>query len=116
MPIGRVACQARHLQPEHDADTSKTDFGDQALESFSVPRTSGGLPKITVDHDSPIERPAQGESSLTECILPVSALGVLEDLTQCRLADVQIRQARQMRGRDLLMSFTVHCHQRYPSL
>ena len=34
----------------------------------------------------------------------MSALGVLQDLAQRGLAHVKIGQARQMRGRDLLMA------------
>lgn len=117
MPIGRVACQSRHFKPEHDdADTPKTDFGDQALESFSIRCAGAGLSKIVVDHDNAIDRPSQGESALSQRILAVSALRVLQNLTQRRLTHIKIGHPRQVRGSHFLMSFTVHSHWRCPSL
>ena len=82
MPIGGVARQTRHFQTEHDADATQTDFGHQTLEAFSVGRTGAGLSEVAVDHDDPIERPAQRDGALPQRILAVSALGVLEDLAQ----------------------------------
>ena len=82
MPIGGVARQTRYFKTEHDTDATQTDFGHQTLKAFPISRSGAGLSEVAVDHDNPIKRPAQGDSALPERILPVSALGVLEDLAQ----------------------------------
>ena len=88
MPIRGVACQARHFQAEHDPDATQADFGHQTLEAFSISRTGAGLSEVAVDHNNPIQRPAQRYRALPQRLLAVSALGVLEDLAQRGLAHV----------------------------
>jgi hypothetical protein len=64
MPIRGVARQTRHFQAEHDSDATQTNFGDQALEAFSISRSGTRLSKVAVDHDYAIERPAQRQCTL----------------------------------------------------
>ena len=82
MPIGGVPRQTRHLQAEDDPDATQADFSHQALEALAVGRRGPGLPKVTVDHDDPIQWPAQGDRPLSQRILTASALGILEYLAQ----------------------------------
>ena len=88
MPVGVVACQARHLQPQHDARVAQTDLRDQLLKALAIGDRSSRLSQIAVDDDHPFRRPAQGHRLLTQGVLPVCALGVLEHLPQRRLTHI----------------------------
>src|SRR5690606_20123303 len=91
-------------------------LGDEALEALPVRGARSGLAEVTVDDDDAIERPAERDGALAKCILALSAFGVLQDLSQRRLAHVQVCHAREMRARDFLVSLAVHGHGRYPSV
>ncbi len=114
MPVV-VARQARDLESEYDPDAAETDLGDEALEALAVSRARTGLPEVAVDHDDPIERPAERGRSIAQRVLALRTLGVLENLAQRRLAHIEVRHAREMCGSDLLMSFDGQCHDRTSS-
>lgn len=107
MPVGGVARKTRHLQAEDDADATETDLGDEALEALAVGGTRPGLAEIAVDDDDAIERPTKCNGTVAQRVLTQRALGVLQDLAQRRLTHIQVGHAREVRGRDLLMSLAV---------
>ena len=51
VPVGRVARQARDLQPQHDPGAAHADLGDQLLEALAVHRRGARLAEIGVDDD-----------------------------------------------------------------
>src|SRR5208282_1559575 len=53
MPIGVVACQARDLEPEHEADVGEGDFGGEPGETRSRDKAGAGEPEVLIDdHDA----------------------------------------------------------------
>ena len=74
----------------------------EPLKAFPVGGRGAGLAQIAVDDDDLIDGPAERDRALTQGVLPLRALGVLEDLPERRLADVEIRRAPQMARRDFL--------------
>ena len=59
MPIGVVACEARDLKPEHEADVGKRDFGGEAGEARSRNKAGAGEPEVLIDDDDAIGGPAK---------------------------------------------------------
>src|SRR3954466_13167978 len=101
MPVGGVARQSRYFQAHHDPGAAHADLGDQALEAFAIDGRRAGLTEVGVDHDDPLERPAERDRALPQVVLPLGALLILEHLAQGRLADVQVRIALEMASFDL---------------
>ena len=95
MPIDVVSRQARGLEAEHDTGSAHADLGDQVLESLPI-AVGTGLAKVGVDHGDVLDRPSQREGALTQRILTLRALGVLEHLSQRRLTHVQVSGAGPM--------------------
>ena len=102
VPVGRVAGQARHLQPEDDARAAQPDIGDEVLEAGAIDGGSPRLAEVGVDDDHAFRGPAQRDGPLPEAVLALRALGVLEDLSHRRLTDVQVRVPLEVTGRDFL--------------
>jgi hypothetical protein len=98
MPIARAAGEARDLQAQHQTDLAEADLGDQALKTGAVGGRGPRVPQILVDHDDAFVRPPQGECSFAQGVLPCGALGVLEDLLERALADVQAREPLKVTG------------------
>lgn len=100
IPVAIVAGQPRGLQPEHDADPSQADLGDQPLKAG--PRGAGTAhAKVVVDHHDLLADPAKLGRPLRQRVLTPPALGVGGHLAGGRLAHVDGRPAVQMRGGDL---------------
>ena len=76
------------------------DFADQFLEAVARHGAGAGLAEIAVDDVDTIDRPARGDGAVTQGVLSLSALAVLCDLPQRRLADVKIGVAAKMIGGD----------------
>jgi hypothetical protein len=52
VPVHRVSCEPRYLQPKHDSGTTETDFRHQALKTFAVCRRGSRLTQVRInDHD-----------------------------------------------------------------
>ncbi|MGB5726497.1 MAG: hypothetical protein WBM52_04720, partial [Thiogranum sp.] len=64
-----------------------------------------GTAQVAVDGVDTLDRPAQGHGPLSQCVLPLGALGILHHLAQRRLANVEIRIAGKMRRCDLLVLY-----------
>jgi hypothetical protein len=58
---------------------------------------------IIVDDDNAIVRPPERHCALPERILPLRALGVLDDLPESRLPDVEIGEPCEVFGADLVV-------------
>ncbi len=84
------------------------DLGHELLETLAIDRAGPRLAEIAVDDDDPIIGPAQRDGTLAESILALRALGILDDLSDRRLPDVQIGIPLEVAGRDFLVSFGVH--------
>ena len=100
MPIARAAGETRDLQAQHQTDLTEADFGDQVLEPGAVGGGGRRVPQVLVDHDDALVGPPQGERPFAQGVLPRRALGVLEDLLERALADVQARKPLKMTGSD----------------
>src|SRR5262245_63447210 len=103
MPVGRVARQPRYLEAHHDARVPQADIGDEALKP--IPPRGGGarLALVAVDDDDLLLCPAQRDRALAERVLPRGALGILEDLPQRGLPDVEICGPLEMWGGDIFV-------------
>jgi hypothetical protein len=96
VPVSRIARQTRHFQTHDDSGPPHTDLADQLLETFAIDRTRARLPEIGIDDDDLIETPPQRHGPLTQSILALGTLGILQDLAQRRLAHVEIGVSLQV--------------------
>ena len=103
MPIGGVAREPGHLEPEHDPGPSHADLGDQMLESLAV-GVGAGEAEIAIDHDNALGRPAQGHGPLAQRVLAPRALAMVEHLALSGLTHVQVGIAAQVARGHLLVS------------
>ena len=109
VPVGGVARKARDLETHHDARPAHAHLRHESLEAFAI----GGrprLPLVAVDDDDPFEWPSERDGALAQGVLTLGALLVLEDLTQRRLPDVEVRVALEVTRLDFGMRFAVHDH------
>ena len=68
-----------------------------------------GFAEIAVDDAYAFDRPAGGDSTIAQSVLALGAFAVLGDLTQSRLAHIEIGIASEVIDRDLEIS-----HERTP--
>jgi hypothetical protein len=98
VPVGAGAGQAGRFQAEDRAGLAEADLGDQELEAIAVHRGGPGAPLVLIDPRDGGLRPAQVLGALHAVVLAGGAGGVLADLKQGRLADVDERLALKMVG------------------
>ena len=60
----------------------ESHFADQMLESVAVLGLSAGEAEVAIDRVNPLDRPAECDGSIAQCVLTLAALGVLEHLPQ----------------------------------
>ena len=94
MPIDVVPGEARDLEAEYDAGAAEADLGHQMAEPLPV--GGAGFAEVAVDDDDLVLAPAELQGPLAQGILSPRALGVLDHLTQCGLADVEISGSLEM--------------------
>ena len=111
MPIGRVAGEPRDFQAHDDAGLAECHFADEFLEAVARRRARSGLAEIAIDDMNLLGWPAGSDCAVTQRILALRALAVFGDLTQRRLANVEIGIALEMVGGDFEFS---HGHGRAP--
>jgi hypothetical protein len=87
---------------------AESHFADQMLEAVAVISAGAGNAQVCVDRVNAVYRPTEGNRSLTQSVLALATLGVLEYLTLRGLADIQECVASQMVGADLLMRINMH--------
>jgi hypothetical protein len=91
---------AADLDCEHDANVTKADLGDQAIEAAACdPRAAD--PEIVIDDEDLVASPAHLDRAFHQSVLPTLALQVLDDLGEGGLANVDGRLPRQVYRRDL---------------
>lgn len=108
VPVGGVAREARDLEAEHNARAPHADFADELLEAFAIGGRRAGLAEVGVDDVDALDRPAERDGALPQCVLTPRALRVLEDLPHRRLAHVEVCVAAQVTGGDLLVDGLRH--------
>jgi hypothetical protein len=108
MPVGIVARQAGYLQAEYDARVTQRYFADQMLESVAVLGVCAGDTQVSVDRVDTVYWPPEGDRTITQRVLALAALRVLEHLTQRGLANIQECIPPQVIGADLLMCINRH--------
>jgi hypothetical protein len=108
VPVHGIACQPGDLQAEHHSGATQTDLGHQTLKAFAIRGASSRLPQIGIDDGDLILWPTQSDRLLAQCILPLGAFRVLEDLTKGGLSNIEISGPFQMGGLDLLMRVGSH--------
>ena len=101
MPIRRVARQPRDFQAHDDAGLAERHLAHELLKAVACGAAGTGLAEIAIDHANALDRPACRNRARTQRILALRALAVFGDLPQCGLADIQVRIALEMVGRDL---------------
>src|SRR5207249_1177466 len=84
------------------------DLGDQRLETVPVRGGRAREAEVRVDDDDAVCRPPERHGALPERVLALGALGVLDDLPDGRLADVEVGVALEVQGRDLLVRLGGH--------
>jgi hypothetical protein len=109
MPVAAIAGQPRDLQPQDDPGVTQADLGHQPLEALAVRGRGPGLPLVAVDDDDLLGRPSQRHGPLAQRVLPLGALGILEDLAERGLPHVEVSVASQVAGGDSLASLGHRC-------
>src|SRR5262249_19163852 len=87
------------LEGEHGTDQSLAHIGDQVVEAVALNLSAAGAAQVRVNDLHRV--PAQLFRALHQRVLAPLALHVLVHLGHRRLANVDVRGARQMGGLDL---------------
>src|SRR5258708_19452307 len=98
MPVGGIARQARHLEAHHNPGAAQTHLGDKTLEPQAINRRRAGQAEVRVDYDHLINAPSKSDRALSQVVLALSALGILKQLSQRGLPDIQVGASFQMPG------------------
>ena len=98
VPVGAVAGQAGAFQPEDDPGPPEGHLGDQLLEPFPVGGAGAGLALVDVDHGDLGGGPAQRDRLAAQVVLADRGLGVVQDLLEARLADIEQSGPGQVGG------------------
>lgn len=101
VPVGVVACQSGDLDAHHDPRLAHPDLGDEVLEAFTVGGRGGGLPLVPVDGDDAFQGPPHRHGAITQRVLPLAALRVLDHLAKGRLPHAEVGVPTQMLTEDL---------------
>jgi len=98
VPVGVVAGQPGAFQAEHDPGPAQRHLGDQLLEPFPVGGAGAGLALVDVDHGDLAGVPAEADRLAAQVVLAERGLGVVDDLLEAGLADVEQSPPGQVRG------------------
>jgi hypothetical protein len=88
IPITARAGEARRFQAEDSAGTSQTDLRDEELKAVSTDGGSPGMALILIDDRDMLTGPSQIERALYQVILARGAAGMVTDLDEGGLADI----------------------------
>jgi len=102
MPIAGIAREPRDFQPQNQPHLSESDFSYESLEAQAISRRGSRMAQILINDDDSLIRPAQCSRSVAQGILAGSTLGILKDLLQRTLTDIQTCQSSEMISGDLL--------------
>ena len=89
VPVGGVAGQPGAFQAQDDPGPAEGDLGDQLLESFPVGGGGAGLALVDVDHGDLAGGPAERDRLAAQVVLADRGLGVVQDLLEARLPDIE---------------------------
>ena len=95
VPVGVVSGQPRALQPEHDPGLAERDLSDQPLETLPVGGGGAGAALVDIDDDDVAVGPAQRGGLAAQVVLAARRFGVVDDLIQRRLSDIQVGSRRR---------------------
>ena len=98
------AAQPGDLQPEHRPDLAQAHPRHQLPESLTVRRRRPGQAQVPVDHLHILACPAQRHRGVGQRVLPQRRLGVLADLHQGGLAQVDQRRPGPVPAGDLVLA------------
>ena len=98
VPVGVVAGQPGAFQAEHDPGPAQGDLGDQLLEPFPAGGAGAGVALVDVDHGDLVRRPAGADRLAAQIVLADRGLGVVDDLLEAGLADVQKSRSGEVGG------------------
>ena len=98
VPVGGVAGQPGAFQAQDDPGPAEGDLGDQLLESFPVGGAGAGLALVDVDDGDLAGGPAQRDRPAAQVVLADRGLGVVQDLLEAGLADIQQGGPGEMGG------------------
>src|SRR5262245_65644413 len=89
VPVGVVASEPRHLQPEHKTDACERDFSGEAGKAGAFDRTGGGKAEVLVDDNDSILRTSRIICLGCECILPLRSMAFIIGLCGVGLATTE---------------------------
>ncbi len=98
MPVGGVAGQPGAFQAQHDPGPAEGDLGDQLLESFPVGGAGAGLALVDVDDGDLVCGPAQADRVAAQVVLADRGLGVVRDLLEAGLPNIEQGGPGEMGG------------------
>lgn len=104
MPVPVIARQTRSVEADDETGIVQTDLGNQTLKAASLRLAAAGLAKIIVDDADALPWPPKTDGAVDETVLQLGALLVVPDLTDRRLADVDIGELGPARRREALVS------------
>ena len=96
VPVGGVAGQPGAFQAEDDPGPAGGDLGDQLLESFPVGGAGAGVALVDVDDGDLGGGPAERDRLAAQVVPADRGLGVVDDLLEGGLADIQQGGSGQM--------------------
>ena len=89
VPVGGVAGQPGAFQAQHDPGPAQGHLGDQLLEAFPVGGRCAGLALVDIDDGDLPGGPAQRDRPAAQVVLADRGLGVVQDLLEAGLTDVE---------------------------
>jgi hypothetical protein len=89
VPVGGVAGQPGAFQAGHDPGPAGGDLGDQVLGSFPAGGAGAGLALVDAGHGDLVRCPAQADRLAAQVVLADRGFGVVEDLFEAGLPDVE---------------------------
>ena len=101
VPIGIVACQARHFETEDDADMPERDFRREPGEARAFDGAGARPAEVFIDDNDLRRRPAERGSLGSQGILALRRLAIVLNLRSRGLAKINVSCATEMRGADL---------------
>jgi len=98
VPVGGVAGQPGAFQAGHDPGPAEGHLGDQVLEAFPVGGAGAGVALAGAGHGDLAGVPAEADRLAAQVVLADRGLGVVDDLFEAGLADVQISRSGEVDG------------------
>ena len=83
LPVGVIARQARDLQSQNDTGVAERDLADQMLKAIAVISVFPEDTQVVVDDVNALVRPPERDCAITQGVLTLGALDVLQDLPWC---------------------------------